>query len=230
MTLGRRVWALSALLLILAFPGCNDENNPASPNGLTVACAAAPSSGAAPLAVAFGFRTDGAQGSSQVSIDYGDGSSGGDPNAGHVYRSAGSFTATFTVKTSTQTATCSTGVTVITETPSTLPAGGNQPPNAVFKTSPDAGGGGRISGTAPFEVRFNMCPTVDPDHDPLLFTTDFEGDGALDVVGSSGAACRSSHVYGRGDYRPRVCVTDLAGPGGQPLHSAQCQVYDVRAN
>jgi len=198
MRLYRRVWASSALFpLLFAFPGCNDDNNPASPNGLTVACAAAPTGGSAPLSVVFAFKTEGAQGTSQVSIDYGDGTQGNDPNAGHVYRNTGSFTATFTVKTSSQTATCTTGVTVTTATPSTPAPGGNQPPNAVFKTNPDAGGGGRISGAAPFEVRFNMCPTVDPDHDPLLFTMDFQGDGSIDVAAPRAPSVATASSTGR---------------------------------
>lgn len=228
MILDRRL-AFSALLpLLCVLPGCNHDNNPANPNGLTVTCAATPTSGPVPLSVGFSFHDEGAQGSSQVSIDYGDGAQGNDPFAGHVYRTPGSFSATFTVKTSTQTATCTTGVTA---TPVSTPVpSGNLPPNAAFKTDPDAVAGGRIDGTAPFEVRFNMCPTVDPERDPMLFTMDFQGDGLLEVSGSTGGDCRRSFVYGPGAYRPRVCVTDLTGPGGAPRHSAQCQVYDVRVN
>jgi PKD repeat protein len=230
MTLDRRVWAFSVLLPLLALPGCNDDNNPAGPNGLTVACAAAPASGAAPLAVVFAFKTEGANGSLQVTVNYGDGTSGNDPNAGHVYKTAGAFSAIFDVTTPSQVASCTTGITVSGPSPAPVPTT-NEPPNAVFKTTPDAGGGRRIGGAAPLEVRFNMCPTVDPDHDPLLFTMDFQDDGTVDVVGSTGAQCRSSYVYTRpGTYRARVCVTDLSGPGGQPLHPAECQVYDVDVN
>jgi PKD domain len=228
MTLERPFWAFSALLLPLTLSGCGDDNNPVGPNGLTVRCSASPSSGVAPLAVAFAVQVEGANGSTQVAVNYGDGTTGSDPNVRHVYQAPGTFTAAFNVTTRDQAASCTAGVTVAA-TPAPPPVTGNQPPDAVFKTNP-AAAGSRIQGAAPFQVRFNMCPTVDPDGDRLLFTMDFQGDGAIDVAGSTGAECRHSVVYSPGSYRPRVCVTDITGLGGQPLHPPVCQVYDVDVN
>jgi hypothetical protein len=106
----------------------------------------------------------------------------------------------------------------------------NQPPNAVFKTTPEAGANGKITGAAPLIVRFNMCPSGDPDGDRLLFTMDFNGDGRNEVEGTSGAACRrDSDPYPVGTFTARICVTDI-GPDGKPLHPFQCATYQVTAS
>jgi hypothetical protein len=103
----------------------------------------------------------------------------------------------------------------------------NTPPQAVFKTTPDAAPGDQITGTAPLVVRFNMCPTADPDGDRLLFTMDFDGDGRNEVSGSSGAACRHDSIpYGVGPHTAYICVTDI-GADGRPLHGFQCHTYRI---
>ena len=96
-----------------------------------------------------------------------------------------------------------------------------------FKTTPNAVGGG-ISGTAPFKVRFNVCLTADPEGNTLYFTMDLDGDGKLDVRGSTGASCREDWTYAVGTWFAEVCVTDLA-PDGERLHPFQCEGYTIVA-
>ena len=108
------------------------------------------------------------------------------------------------------------------------PGDGNLPPVITFKTTPDAVGGG-ISGTAPFMVRYNVCLTADPEGNTLYFTMDLDGDGKLDVRGSTGASCRADWTYAMGTWFAEVCVTDIA-PDGMRLHPFQCQDYTVVAS
>jgi hypothetical protein len=167
-----------------------------------------------------------------VAINYGDGTEGTDPDRPHTYAAAGAFAASFTVSTSSQSARCSTTVTV-SPAPSPPPPP-NRPPNPVFKTVP-AAVGGTISGTAPFVVHLNMCQTVDPDGDRLLFTIDFDGDGNPEVRGPTGADCRQEHTYAAGTYTAIMCVSDIncqtwpACVGVPVLHRFQCKQYTVVA-
>jgi hypothetical protein len=193
---------------------------------LSASCSANPSSGFAPLAVSFNLAVAGASGAPQVAVDYGDGTSGTNPDAVHSYANIGLYTAAFTVTAGSQTARCSTTVAVAASTVTTIPIV-NTPPEAVFKTTPDAVPGDQITGTAPLVVRFNMCPTADPDGDRLLFTMDFNGDGRNEVSGSSGAACRHDSIpYGLGVHNAHICVTDI-GADGRPLHGFQCHTYRI---
>ena len=209
-------------LLAAGGPGCNKGETVVAPT-LTATCAASPATGPAPLSVAFNLNVAGAQGTFSVTIDYGDATQGTDPGRAHVYTKAGAFTAAFTVSTSSQTARCSTTVTV-SAAPTPPP---NLPPVAVFKTTPKPVKG-TITGPAPFTVHFNMCPTADPEGGRCLFTMDFEGDGHVDTAGSTGAFCRRDHTYAAGTYDPVICVTDI-GPNGELLHPFQCQGYRVVA-
>jgi hypothetical protein len=177
--------------------------------------------------VNFGLNIAGAEGSFTVSISYGDGSTGGDPAVPHTYAAGGVYSAAFTIRTASQSALCTTAVNVSSPPPPSPPP--NQPPDPVFKSTPAAGAGNVIAGTAPFSVRFNLCDSRDPEQDPLYFTMDFQGDGAFDIGGTTGAQCRHDYVYAVGTYQPRVCVTDL-GPDGVPLHPYQCNRYTLRAN
>lgn len=196
---------------------------------LSATCAANPSTGPPPLAVSFNLSVAGATGSPQVAVDYGDGTSGTNPDAVHNYPSLGLFTASFTVTAAGQTARCATTVTVVASTLPAIPIV-NTPPNAVFRSTPAAGPGDQITGAAPLVVRFNMCNSGDPDGDRLLFTMDFDGDGRNEVQGTSGAACRrDSNPYGAGTHSPRVCVTDI-GADGKTLHRFQCRSYRVIAS
>jgi LSD1 subclass zinc finger protein len=101
----------------------------------------------------------------------------------------------------------------------------NLPPAAVYKTNPPADDRGRIAGTSPLAVTFNLCQSSDPDPgDELKFTYDFDADGTTDSLGS----CRTSHTYDRGAdsikcATSRVCVSDR-----QPDHGV-CREYEVCA-
>ena len=217
-----RLACTSALLVTLG-PGCQEEATVTAP-ALSATCEARPTSGPAPLVVSFLLGVSGAEGPFTVAVTYGDGSSGTNPDAPHTYAQAGAFTAAFTVATATQSARCSTAVSVEAG-PS--PPRSNQPPEAVFKTTPDAVAG-TIRGPAPLDVRFNMCASSDPEGDPLLFRMDFDGDGRFDRAGTTGAHCRADHRYAAGTWTARNCLSDLDG-GGQPLHDDQCRTYGVVA-
>ena len=105
------------------------------------------------------------------------------------------------------------------------PPGSNQAPNAVFKSTPDAVGT-TINGTAPLTVRFNMCPSTDPENDRLYFLMDFDGDGTFDLGGLTGAHCRTDHVYAAGTSKARNCLHDIEADG-DALHDDQCKTYSV---
>jgi hypothetical protein len=230
-----RRWLL--FVLALAGGGCDETLAPS----LTATCSATPPSGPAPLAVRFALNVAGAQGAFDVRIDYGDGATGDDPAASHVYTSPGTYTAGFTVRTPTQSALCSTVVradapggpaptgapTSPVPTPRPTPGGSNQAPDAIFRTTPAANSAGEITGARSLSVEINMCRTADPERDPLQFTIDFEGDGVVEVNGRTGGDCRRTRVYGPGTYRPRACVTDL-NEGLGPNHAFQCRSWTVR--
>jgi len=219
------VASLAGLVALLA-PACEESSTGPT---LSATCTANPSSGLVPLTVSFNLSVAGGQAPLQIDVDYGDGSHGTNPDVVHTYQNAGLYTAAFTVSSHGQTARCATTIGAATSTFPTLPIL-NLPPNAVFRTTPAAGPGGQITGPAPLVVRFNMCPTGDPDGDKLLFTMDFNGDGRNEVEGSSGGACRhDSDPYPAGTWSPRICVTDL-GPDGKPLHPFQCATYRVTAS
>lgn len=228
-----RAYLVPVLGLALATgPGCEQSDNVAAPS-LSASCAATPTEGEAPLEVAFTLNVAGAQGPVSVTVTYGDGSSGSDPDATHVYGEEGLYTASFTVTSATQVARCSTPVAVSAGSAGT-PGGGsgggddNLPPMATFKTTPDAAAG-KITGAAPLAVRFNVCLTDDPESDTLYFTMDFNGDGKLDKRGSTGASCRGDWLYAMGTWTAEVCVTDIE-PDGTRIHEFQCEKYKVVAS
>jgi len=224
MTRWSRVASVLALILTAVGPACHDEQTVTAPT-LSATCSALPSSGPAPLAVSFLVGVSGAQGTFNVAVSYGDGTTGTDPGAAHTYAAAGDFVASFTVTTATQSASCSTAVAV---GPGTSPSpGANQPPHPVFKTNPIANHG-TITGTAPLGVRFNMCLTSDPDGDTIYFTMDFNGDGDVDQGGTTGGNCRRDHVYTAGTWTAYNCVRDIDA-SGKALHDDQCATYSVVA-
>ena len=214
-------------LVAVGSPGCNEGDTITAP-ALSATCSANPSEGAAPLEVSFALNVSGAEGPASIQVSYGDGAAGADPDAVHTYSEAGLYTASFTVTTSTQSARCATPVSVSAGRATQLPADGNLPPVVPFKTTPRAVAGG-IRGTAPLDVRFNVCRTADPEGDTLYFTMDLDGDGHLDVRGSTGASCRETWTYAAGTWFAEVCVTDL-GPDGQRLHPYQCEGYTIVAS
>jgi len=215
-------------LMAAALPGCNEGDTITAPT-LSATCSATPTEGSAPLEVAFVLNVSGADGPITVQVSYGDGQAGTDPDATHTYTEGGLYTASFTVATPSQSARCATPVTVgAGTTAGTPPADDNQPPDVEFRTVPQAVAGG-IKGTAPLEVRFNMCRSVDPEGDTLYWTMDLDGDGKLDVRGSTGASCREPHTYPAGTWFAEMCCTDL-GPENERLHPFQCEAYTIVAN
>ena len=83
-----------------------------------------------------------------------------------------------------------------TPSPSAAP---NQPPRLDASVNPD-------TGSAPLEVRFNLCRSTDPDGDTLSFDIEF-GDG-----GRTGR-CQEAHTYAAaGVYNASLAVRD--GKGG----------------
>ncbi len=224
----RRPAVPAALLALsaLSWQACQKEETTVTAPSLAATCESRPGSGAAPLAVSFLLAVSGAEGPFTVSVSYGDGQSGSNADVPHTYGTAGSYTASFTVATATQSARCATTVTVLpgNSGPSPPPSG-NLPPTAVFKSTPDAVKG-TITGSAPLSVRFNMCATTDPEKDALFFWIDFEGDGKWDVHGTTGGSCRRDTGYAGGTWEPVLCVTDV-DPAGQELHPPQCHGFDV---
>jgi len=221
--MARRTPILLASLLVLVLPACQEDQVMTTP-ALSVSCDAQPSAGPAPLAVSFVLNVAGAEGAVSYSISYGDGATGSDPGAAHTYATSGSYTPSFEVRTATQSARCSTTVSVTAGTPQ---SSGNQPPQADFRVTP-APVGGVVTGKAPFTVGFDMCLTSDPEGDELYFLMVFEGDGTWDFKGVTGFHCRADHSYAAGTYRPLNCVYDRDADRN-PLHDDQCQVYTVVA-
>jgi PKD repeat protein len=209
-------------LLAAAGPACKKET--VTGPSLSATCEARPSTGLVPLTVSFVLTVAGAEGSFNVAVSYGDGTSGTNPDVPHTY-AAGVFAAAFTVTTATQSARCSTTVTAMASTVPSPPPSANLPPHAVFKSTPDAVGS-TISGTAPLSVRFNMCASTDPDGDRLYFLMDFDGDGKIDWKGTTGAHCRRDHVYAAGTWKARMCLHDMDA-NNEPLHNDQCKSYSL---
>lgn len=211
------------LVLAVVLTGCQDDVT--SPS-LSASCTAQPASGSAPLVVHFLLAVSGAEGPYTVAVDYGDGTSGSDPDLPHTYGTSGAYAASFAVETETQSARCSTLVTVSGPTPTPTPAG-NQPPQPFFKTTPPARND-TVTGTAPFTVNLNMCLTSDPEQDWLFFSFDFQGDGRWDSRGPFGGNCRRDVTYAAGTWRPRLCVHDI-DHDRSPLHEDQCHTFTVVA-
>ena len=107
----------------------------------------------------------------------------------------------------------------------TSPVGGNQAPNAVFKSTP-AVSGGKITGPSPLDVIFNMCASSDPEGDELYFLMDFDGDGHFDFGGVTGGHCRADHVYTTGTYTAENCLYDR-DKNGKALHDDICKTYVI---
>jgi len=219
----RPACVLAGILAVVG-AGCQEETTVTAP-ALSATCEAQPSSGPAPLAVSFLLGVSGAEGPFSVAVSYGDGASSTNPDAPHTYATAGTFTAAFTVTTATQSARCSTAVTV--QAGPSPPPPSNQPPNPVFKSNPNAVNG-QISGTAPLIVMFNMCLSTDPDGDKIYFTMDFNGDGRIDQGGTTGGNCRRDYVYSAGTWKAHNCLRDIDADN-KALHDDQCKTYTVVA-
>jgi hypothetical protein len=219
---------------LAAGPACQETTTEPTPP-LAIQCSAGPTSGQAPLSVAFGLAIQNAIGQLTVAISYGDGTQGTDPDARHVYQSAGDFMASITVTAGAETARCSVPISVApAPAPTPVPRTENSWPDAWFSTNPPATGG-TIAGKAPFAVNFNMCRSADPDGDRLYFRMDLDGDGIHELFGASGADCRHEASYAVGTRTATICVTDVNCPSwplcddAPRLHPFQCQIYTVVA-
>lgn len=220
--MARLVRGTLACLLAFGLAACQEET-PTTP-ALGATCEARPAAGPAPLVVSFLLGVSGAVGQVSVAVSYGDGQTGSSADAPHTYAAAGSYTASFDVRTPTQSARCSTAVTVTGSVPS---SGSNQPPVAVFKTTP-ADVGRTITGKAPLVVSFNMCLTSDPEKDELYFLMDFDGDETFDFGGITGYHCRADRTYALGTWKAVNCVHDRDA-NRIPLHDDTCKAYTIVA-
>lgn len=190
----------------LALPSCDEETPaPAAPS-IAVTCSATPGSGPAPLAVAFSVSVTGTP-SFRLELQYGDGTAGSDPAAGHVYANPGSYGFRAIATGAGGGATCSQTITVTTP-----PTAVNRAPIAVIATRPRP-----AEGTRPLDVTINMCDSVDPDGDDLFFSYTW-GNGAF----HDGGRCARSQTYQKkGFYKATGCVTDTL-----PGHET-CQTFNV---
>jgi hypothetical protein len=223
--------AVLALAAISA-PACQETaTEPTAP--LAIECLALPSTGTAPLTVAFGLEVRNALGALSVGISYGDGTQGSDPDLRHVYAVAGDYIASITVSAGGETARCSMPISVTPGTDGT-PVGDNRWPEPSFRTTPGATGNA-ITGKAPLTVQFNLCRSSDPDGDPLFFRMDLDGNGLFEHAGATGGDCRHEAVYSVGTRTASICVTDVECPGWPScsdlarfrLHPYQCMSYSV---
>jgi hypothetical protein len=229
---------LKVAALSMAFVGC-EKDTPTAPS-LSVTCSANPGSGTAPLAVSFALNVSGAQGAISVRINYGDGSSGTEPSAPHVYANAGTYSATFDVQTPTQSALCAAPLQVAARsTPAPLPTATppttNRAPDVRFHTTPEPSPGRTFDASTRVTIAFNMCTSSDPDGDDINFRMDLDGDGRFEVNGPTGADCRRSYTYEHTGlvspklYEPTICATDLSSSLA-PAHPYQCRSYTVKVN
>jgi PKD domain len=205
------VAALGIVALGLLCAGCGDDGgNATSPSSLgsSLTCVVSPEAGPAPLIVSLAVKVKPFV-PTILFISYGDGTSGNDPNAAHTYTAPGSYRVTVTATAEAQTLDCQSTVTV--SAPSPGPP--NRAPVAGFRTDPSP-----PVGPAPLDLGINLCQTVDPDGDRMVFHFDF-GDG----VRSTPGVCRARHVYSRGSYTAKACVTD-----GLPDHET-CREFNVEA-
>jgi len=106
---------------------------------------------------------------------------------------------------------------------STAQHDGNQPPTAVFKTTPLANDESVITGGHALDVTFNLCQSSDPDEgDELRFWFDYDGDGKQDEYGH----CRATHHYQVKEFDSACVFTSVCVSDRQPDH-AVCHTYQV---
>jgi len=158
------------------------------------AASANPTSGTAPLTVAFSsvnsYDPDGSIAS--YNWNFGDGTSSTSANPSHVYNSAGTFTAVLTVTDNTGLTGSSSVVITATAAPS------NQAPVAVA-------GANVTSGVAPLAVNFSSQGSYDPDGTIASYVWNF-GDG------TSSTLANPSHTYSTaGNFAATLTVTDNSG-------------------
>jgi PKD repeat protein len=159
-----------------------------------VTVSATPTSGLAPLTVAFsGSATDPDGTIASYTWAFGDGGTATQATTTHQYMAAGTYTATLT-------ATDNGGATGSASVSITVSSPGNQPPTATASASP-------LSGPAPLSVVFTGSGS-DPDGTIASYTWSF-GDGG------TSAQQNPSHGYAAsGNYTATLTVTDNNGATG----------------
>jgi len=190
----RRVWLWCAFGALGLLGGCVTPTTPGNQAPVAVV-GATPSSGPAPLTVAFtsagSADPDGTIAS--YSWDFGDGSpTASSPAPSHTYVTSGTFTATLTV-------TDNASAPAVATTTITVDPHVNQSPVAVAAATPS-------SGIAPLAVSFSSAGSSDPDGTIASYSWDF-GDGS-----PASSDPNPSHTYAaNGLYVASLTVTDDAG-------------------
>jgi len=156
-----------------------------------VVATATPQTGVAPLSVTYSSigTTDPLRQPMTYNWNFGDGTTSTNANPGHVYPTAGTYTAKLTVSDSTSN-TVSQALIITVSAAIT-----NQPPVITATAAPQ-------SGLTPLSVAFSSAGTFDPQGQTLLYNWNF-GDG----VTSTNA--NPSHIYTTaGTYTVRLTVSD----------------------
>jgi PKD repeat protein len=179
----------------------------------TAVATAAPTSGPAPLAVAFSGA-----GSSDPDGDpltyawsFGDGAQGSGVSVSHNYPTAGTYAATLTVNDG-RGGTHSAEVLIVVDPPS-----GNRPPVAAISANPK-------SATIPFTVTLDGRGSSDPDGDPLTYSWSF-----ADGVRGSGPTMQRTFEDANGDMKEAggylVTLTVSDGRGGTASASVRIGAF-----
>ncbi len=160
-----------------------------APSTINAVISATPTTGYAPLNVAFDASASSSMNGGNLTYtwDFGDGSTGTGATATHIYTSAGVYTATVTVSDGTDSDVAAVTITVNAVLP-----------DACFAATP-------ASGEAPLDVSFDASCSTHPTNDNLTYSWDF-GDG------TSGTGLTTSHTYTtNGVYTATLTVTDSNG-------------------
>jgi len=186
--MNRKRVSLAFLLIgaIALLTGCMTQN--VAP---TASFTATPTSGQAPIAVAFDASTssdpDGTI--SSYTWNFGDGQNGSGVSGSHVYANEGTFTVILTVIDS-------GGLMSTASQTITVTAPANASPTAAFTATPEVG-------IAPLTVMFNAATSQDPDGTIATYDWDF-GDGSAHKQGVA-----VTHTYASaGSYAAILTVTD----------------------
>ena len=173
---------------------------------LSVALAAVPTKGNAPLTVSFAAVASGTHDDSlSYTWNFGTGDTvTGERERSYTYNTPGTYLATVTVTDGEgSSADASVSITVDQDVP---PPSENRPPTVELKTN-------KVSGTTPLDVSFTTT-AADPNNDTLKYTWDF-GDGTTAVGGIA-----QTHTYtASGTFTATVVVTD--GRGGSAQDSVE---------
>ncbi|HYD03402.1 MAG TPA: PKD domain-containing protein, partial [Alphaproteobacteria bacterium] len=168
---------------------------PATNNTLTTSCVATPTSGNAPLTVAFGSTTSGGTGSYTYRWTFGDNTNSTTTTSttSHTYNNAGSYTASLTVTDGAgNTATANCGPSAITVNPVTPAL------TAACSANP-------TNGNAPLAVTFNATGTGGSG--AYTYTYNYDSTSSFTTTDST-----SIFTYNNaGTYNPTLTITDAAG-------------------